>query len=180
MIDMSTFDGSRVSLRLIEKRDGPRLGSILSDLREQQSTAYNQHASYFGSKRMLEQILNSDVEHFIHFGIRIKNVEGIIGLMSFQHWSRVQSKATVAYMLDRTYWNQGIATEALRILLEFGFRELGLHQVEGRCQEDNMASEKVMTNNGLTWVRTIPRRDGTQMPVHAVKVFSLSQFLLHK
>lgn len=175
MIDMSTFDGSRVLLRPIENKDGPRLGSILSDLQEMnQPTVYNQNSSYFGSKRMLEQILKSDVERCVHFGIRVKKMDGIIGVISFQHWSRVQSKATLGYVLDRSYWNQGIATEALSILLKFGFRELGLQQVEGRCQEDNIASQKVMTNNGFTWVRTAPRRIGIQIPDRAVNVFSLS------
>lgn len=172
---LSTMEGARIQLRPIVKADGARIGVIFSNLQTIHSSTSYGEPSYVGSQRMLDQISNRRSEDCIHFGIWLTQVNKLIGLISFQHWSRVQSKATLGYMLDQTYWNQGTMTEALRILLAFGFDELGLHQVEGRCYKYNIASERVMTKNGLTCVRTLPGRIGTQCPLNAINVFSLSE-----
>ncbi|OAB39030.1 hypothetical protein PMSD_03605 [Paenibacillus macquariensis subsp. defensor] len=174
-MDSSTLEGERVQLKQIEKIDGERLGAILSDLQTINCANFDMDHSYFGSKKMLNQILSRELENFIHFGIWLRNVNELIGLISFQHWNRVHSKATLGYMVDRMYWNQGLATEALRILLKFGFEELGLQQVEGRCYKDNVPSEKVMTNNGLTWVRTLQARYGAVGNASEINEFRLSE-----
>ncbi len=171
----STLEGERVQLRRIEKSDGKRLGSILSDLQTIDCATFDMDHSYFGSKRMLNQILSRELEQFIHFGIWLRKVDELIGLISFQHWSKVHAKATLGYMLDCNYWNQGLSTEAVRILLEFGFGELDLQQVEGRCYKNNVASEKVMTKNGFTWVRTLPVRYGAVGLSSEINVFCLSE-----
>ncbi|OAB45908.1 GNAT family N-acetyltransferase [Paenibacillus glacialis] len=174
-MNSSILVGERVQLKQIEKVDGKRLEHILSTLQTIDCATFDMDHSYFGSKRMLNQILSRELENFIHFGIWLRKANELIGLISFQHWSRVQAKATIGYMLDRTYWNQGLATEALRLLLEFGFTELGLLQVEGRCYKNNIASEKVMTKNGLLWIRTLPARYGARNLSNEIHVYGLSE-----
>lgn len=44
---------------------------------------------------------------------------------------------------------QGVATSALRIVLEHCFGELALHRVYGECARANPASARVMTNAGM-------------------------------
>lgn len=44
----------------------------------------------------------------------------------------------------------GIVTEATQPIIRYGFEELGLNRVEGRCNFNNAGSEKVMKKLGMT------------------------------
>jgi ribosomal-protein-alanine N-acetyltransferase len=55
----------------------------------------------------------------------------------------------ILYLLNRQYWGHGYATEAVRAVLGFGFRELGLHRVYATCRPANVASSRVMEKVGM-------------------------------
>lgn len=94
----------------------------------------------------------------------------LIGSVSLQNWNRQEGQAVLGYMLNPLWWGRGYATEALGLLLAYGFRELGLRKVEGRCRGDNYRSAQVMLRNGLTLERTLPMADGSG---DVMKVFTL-------
>ena len=73
-------------------------------------------------------------------------VIGTIGLMWVQ---KDNSAAEVGYSLSRTYWNQGLMTEALGALLRFCFETLRLNRVEAQHETDNPASGAVMRHAGM-------------------------------
>ncbi|WP_438347182.1 GNAT family N-acetyltransferase [Paenibacillus sp. FA6] len=174
-INLSNLHNERIQLRWIERSDKEQLWSILSDHQAFHSVAIYKDHTYYQSRKILDQILSRDVEHNLHFGICLGKEGGLIGFISLQSWGKVQSMATLGYMLDRLYWGQGLATEAVGLLLDFGFTELGLKRVEGRCLEDNIASEKVLIKNGFTWDRVHPKRYGSQDDLTSkINIFSLN------
>jgi len=58
-------------------------------------------------------------------------------------------KATVGYVLARPYWGKGLAAEALRGVLDYGFEHLGLHRIWATCDLANLASARVMEKAGM-------------------------------
>ena len=58
-------------------------------------------------------------------------------------------EADIGYELDPAYWGQGYATEAAEALVNFGFRELGLHRISSWCIADNAASARVLERLGF-------------------------------
>ena len=65
-------------------------------------------------------------------------------------------EAQVWFSVRRDRWGQGVATEALKGLLEFAFGELALHRVYGDCDPRNLASAKLMERVGMMregWLR---------------------------
>src|SRR3954451_12216810 len=58
-------------------------------------------------------------------------------------------QAMLWYTLHRDYWGRGYTTEAARALVEFGFRELGLHRVWADCDPANVGSYRVMEKLGM-------------------------------
>lgn len=58
----------------------------------------------------------------------------------------------VGYMLARRYWGQGLATEAARACLRFGFSELGLAEIFACIRQGNSASQAVARRLGM-WLR---------------------------
>ena len=52
-------------------------------------------------------------------------------------------------MLNRDYLGNGYATEASKVLLEFGFAQTDLHRIIGTCQPQNERSRRVLEKLGM-------------------------------
>jgi ribosomal-protein-alanine N-acetyltransferase len=61
----------------------------------------------------------------------------------------------VGYMLARSHWGRGLATEAARASAGYAFRELGVGHVISLIQPANVASIRVAERNGMRPVREI-------------------------
>lgn len=57
----------------------------------------------------------------------------------------------IAYLLDRGYWNRGIATETAKISLKFGFEEAKLNRIIALAFPENGASVRVMEKIGMAY-----------------------------
>jgi ribosomal-protein-alanine N-acetyltransferase len=57
----------------------------------------------------------------------------------------------VGYHLARRHWGRGIATEAARGAVKYGFEVLGLPRIVGVCYPENLASRRVLEKCGLVY-----------------------------
>jgi ribosomal-protein-alanine N-acetyltransferase len=73
----------------------------------------------------------------------------IIGSCAFHDVSTMHLRGEIGYALARKYWRQGLMTEAVRALLEYGFATLRLNRIEARCDVENTGSWKVMQKVGM-------------------------------
>jgi len=55
----------------------------------------------------------------------------------------------IGYRYRHTTWGHGVATEAARAVLDYGFHELGIDPIVGVTNPDNLASQRVLTKIGL-------------------------------
>jgi RimJ/RimL family protein N-acetyltransferase len=62
----------------------------------------------------------------------------------------------VDYALATAYWGKGIATEALRASLRFGFEVAQLEQLIGLVVPENTASRRVLEHAGFVYQRDAP------------------------
>jgi ribosomal-protein-alanine N-acetyltransferase len=58
-------------------------------------------------------------------------------------------RAEVGYILSAEYHGQGIMTEALQRVVQFGFEEMGLNSIEAVIDPENYGSEKVVLKNNF-------------------------------
>ena len=61
-----------------------------------------------------------------------------------------QGQAMLGYVLSRTAWGQGYATEAAAAMLELGFLVLDLRRIWAACDPDNRGSIRVLEKIGMT------------------------------
>jgi [ribosomal protein S5]-alanine N-acetyltransferase len=66
----------------------------------------------------------------------------------------VPGEARLAFYLAAAYWNQGLATEAGRAFIEYGFEVLGLTRIEAGASVKNLASNRVLEKIGMRWVES--------------------------
>ena len=76
---------------------------------------------------------------------------GRIGLIHHEDWPEGEHKTEVGWMLDRSYWGRGLATEGARASLGYGFEQLGLERIISITLPENAASRRVMEKAGLTF-----------------------------
>lgn len=68
---------------------------------------------------------------------------GLIG------WDTEHRSAGVTYVLDKRFWGQGFATEAVRALLQWAFGALDLNRVQTETDTRNLASARVLEKLGF-------------------------------
>ena len=84
-----------------------------------------------------------------------ENPNKIIGCVSLMDINPRAKHAEMGYWVARKFWKQGVATEAAKAMLNFGFDKLDLHSVVARYFDINPASGRVMEKCGMTYVGTI-------------------------
>lgn len=88
-----------------------------------------------------------------------KGNDRVIGLVSLQHpdhrGDRYHRRAEVGYGLARAMWGHGIASEAVRAVVTYGFTQLKLNRIYARTIADNHRSVRLLEGLGFA-------REGTQ------------------
>ncbi|MBQ6480341.1 MAG: GNAT family N-acetyltransferase [Anaerolineaceae bacterium] len=80
--------------------------------------------------------------------------------------SEDRSYATLGWIINKNYRNQGYASEAASAILDFAFENLKINKVYAQCDINNPASLGVMRKIGMTCIddqgtRTYPRTGKT-------------------
>lgn len=66
-------------------------------------------------------------------------------------------RASLGYWIGKAHWHRGYATEAAAALVDWGFREMGLHRVHAECFGRNPASAAVLRRIGMRHEGTLRR-----------------------
>jgi ribosomal-protein-alanine N-acetyltransferase len=60
-------------------------------------------------------------------------------------------RADIGYVFRSDRWGEGFATEAVRVLVDFGFRDLDLYRIWATTHPDNRASSRVLEKVGMKY-----------------------------
>lgn len=75
-------------------------------------------------------------------------VVGNIGLVRFSDIYR--KKLEIGYVVGEKYWGRGYATEAVRLMLDYAWKQFDVVKIFASVYESNRASMKVLENNGFS------------------------------
>ena len=75
----------------------------------------------------------------------------LIGWAGLQYLPETD-ETEVGYLLGKPYWGRGLATEAARESVRFGFEDLGIETIVGVVHPENIASQRVLEKAGLSFV----------------------------
>ncbi len=74
---------------------------------------------------------------------------GMVGLNPVPFEAPFTPAVEIGWRLDRAVWNRGLATEAARTVLGYGFGPLGLEEIVSFTASTNLASQRVMQKAGM-------------------------------
>jgi RimJ/RimL family protein N-acetyltransferase len=93
----------------------------------------------------------------------------LIGRSGVQYHRAWPHDPEVGWGFDPRWWGRGLATEAGRACVEWGFGELGCARLVSITTEQNLASRRIMAKLGFELSETIPFRElGIDLLVHAL------------
>ncbi|MFT4295326.1 MAG: GNAT family N-acetyltransferase [Micropruina sp.] len=72
-----------------------------------------------------------------------------IGLFGLGRWDRYHRSAEIEFNLHRDHWGRGLATEAVRGILEFAFTTMNLNRIEALVIADNHPSARLLERVGF-------------------------------
>jgi len=98
----------------------------------------------------------------LHFAIESKIIPGsrnnlkFVGTISVKNIDLVNKKAELGYWIGEQYWGRGIATECLKLIIDYAFSaELGLKQLCAYVFPENKASIRVLEKNGMNKIGVV-------------------------
>jgi RimJ/RimL family protein N-acetyltransferase len=88
-------------------------------------TFYNRIISMANEKTFLE-----DLSKDHHYAIIDKNTDELIGTCGFIKIDHLNQTAEIGIFIgNKNYWNKGYGSEALTLLVDYGFKALNLHNI---------------------------------------------------
>ncbi|MCH8813830.1 MAG: GNAT family N-acetyltransferase [Chloroflexi bacterium] len=135
MISESILEGERVRLRPVNEDDLPRFVEWLADPEVSRwlaavgepPTLDDEHEWYEEQRANPDGVLWS-IETLA--GKLVGNTD----LRLAPHADRAELGIAIQ---DKTRWSQGLGTDAVRLIVEYAFSELGLHRIELQVDEEN-------------------------------------------
>lgn len=89
----------------------------------------------------------------ITWGITLKNDSSIIGTICLWNYSEDMKTAEVGYDLNPEFQGKGIMSEALGLVINYGFNDLKLDKIEAFTDVNNQPSKKLLEKNGFHLIK---------------------------
>lgn len=92
-----------------------------------------------------------EIGDFFDWAIIWREQEKMIGTCGFTRFDYNNNVGEIGYVINPIYRGMGVADEAVREIMRFGFERLKLNRIEAKFMEGNAASRRVMEKTGMTF-----------------------------
>ncbi|MGB3787884.1 MAG: GNAT family N-acetyltransferase [Phormidesmis sp.] len=110
----------------------------------------------------------------IRWGIACKQNNYLIGSCGFR-WDKEVNAAVVGYELASEFWRQGIMSEALHAILQYGFERRGMQFVIAEIMLENVASRRLLEKLGFQSQGVLKERGFWKGEHHDLEQFVLTR-----
>ena len=146
----NTIETERTLLRPWRDDDAKTLFKYASDPEVGPRAGWPPHKTVEESLEIIRTLFNSD--HM--WAIELKETGEPIGCIGYfvhgeSNISIGENDAEAGYWVARPYWNRGICSEALRVMIDYCFRVKGFDNLWSDYFPDNPASGRVMEKCGF-------------------------------
>jgi len=147
---MVTLKGEHIYLRALEPEDLEFIHTIENDESFWEISSTQTPYSRYVIKQYLENA-HKDIYEVKQLRLVISDYENQpLGMIDFFDFDFKNKRAGIGILIkDSTNRFKGFGSEALQLLVNYGFKQLNLHQMYCNISEDNEASIKLFSNQGF-------------------------------
>lgn len=152
--DFSLFpvlESDRLRLRRITQADAEAIFFLRSDENAMRYIDKERAADINEAVRLINVIEEAIVKNeAITWALELKDGNGeLAGAIGFWRIIKEHFRAEIGYTLHPGQWGKGIMSEALKMVIEFGFRQMQLHSIEAHINPGNTASAVLLEKSGF-------------------------------
>ncbi|MGC1246814.1 MAG: GNAT family protein [Spirulinaceae cyanobacterium] len=172
--DFPKLETENLQLRELQRDDLLAIRTIFSD---PQVTKYHVYETTTGLEK-IDFIIQSRLDVWyqgqgIPWVIIKKDEQKVIGCCAYVSIDNQNRESRLVYELASQYWRQGIMTEALTEVIDFGFKSLQLNRVEAFVMTENIASSKLLEKLDFSLEGVSREKGFWKRKFHDLKLFSL-------
>lgn len=158
-MEMPIIDIGDCILRTIERNDYVDIFEYARDKDVAKYTSWEPMTQIFEAKKLVNEYYLERTKRNMPVGYAIiyKENNKLIGVIDFNSIDN-NFCGEIGYVLNKNYWNKGIATRALKKMIEVGFDVLKLNRIEIRHVDENIASEKVIKHADFRYEGTLRKK----------------------
>lgn len=146
---MELLKGNKVYLKLFEEEDIPNRVKWINDPDIQNTLNYDIPTSVSKTKRWFDKaVFDLSRREFSIFTVEDNKPIGFCGLMNIE--MPVMKAELHCVIGEKAYWSGGYGTEVYRLLVDYGFTELGLNKIYGYQLLNNFGAHRVVEKLGWT------------------------------
>jgi RimJ/RimL family protein N-acetyltransferase len=150
-IDVPTLYTARLTLRAFQPEDLEPLHAILSE----EETIRHLPNSKPWPKEMVQRWIDTHHKHwrerqFGWWAVAGRETGELLGWCGLGYLDETD-ETEVLYLLKKSHWGKGLATEAAQRSVAYGFQVLGLQELVGLVYTENLASQRVLEKCGLVF-----------------------------
>ena len=148
--DPPVLDTARLTLRKLLRQDSRDMYDYASRPEVSEYLLWQPHESEAYTRRYLNYLQSRyRAGDFYDWAVVLRDSGRMIGTCGFTRFNYEANSAEIGYVLHPDVWGKGIAPEASRAVMRFGFYELRLHRIEARYILGNDRSRRVMDKLGM-------------------------------
>jgi RimJ/RimL family protein N-acetyltransferase len=136
--------GEKIYLRVIEKNDLNE--NYQSWFNDDEVCKFNSHHRFPNYKQNMDEYYNSVIKSKNNLILAIINKENNrhIGNISLQEISQIDRSAELAIIIgDKSCWGKGVGKEAIKLIVNHGFKDLNLNRIYCGTSKDNVGMQKL-------------------------------------
>ncbi len=153
-----TLRAGRIYLRPAERRDVDDFVRWFADAETTRYLASRAPFSRAMEDRWFDQMLEKQGKRDYHFVICLVDTDEPIGTAGLHDINGVDGHAEFGISIgEKRYWNQGLGTQALHAICDFGFGALRLERIELRVYAPNLRARRSYEKAGFTQEGTLRR-----------------------
>jgi len=143
--------GKKVRLRIVKPSDAE---AIYRNIKDKAMVQWTSHIPHPYPRPLADQYMRLcrrlwRVGAQYTFSVFSKETGELVGLTGLMRVNGKHKNAELGYWVGKKYWNRGYATEAVGLILQFGFKQLKLERIYAGTYDKNMPSQKVLQRCGF-------------------------------
>ena len=148
--DPPTLQTERLILRKIVKEDAEDMYEYSRDPDVTRYLTWSPHTSLRQTERYIDILQKKYADgSFNDWGLVLRETGKFIGTCGYTSFDYGKNTAEVGYVLSKDCWGNGLAAEAAKRVMEFGFETFELDGYFAKHMEGNDASARVMQKCGM-------------------------------
>lgn len=165
---------NRICLHALTEQDLKEDSPYYSWLNDLSLDTYTERSLFSYSLSDIRKYYDAACAHntLILLGIYDNSTGYHIGNITFQDINWIQQRAFIAYLLgSKEHTGKGIVTEAVLMMMYYGFQKLNFEKIMGGVAEDHIASRRICEKTGLKiegQMREHIKRNGKRIDVYVV------------